>query len=297
MRLATCAFLCFAAATQAFGQVYVDPFVSATADAQASFSTGLISFDPFVEHSFSTGNLPVPTSLSAEARANVDEERDDDFGLHYHVVSTADFLATPGVLHGRVGSMVSLSDDGTLSSFARSSSSGLLANPGTQFADTFTVTGPGVGSIIPVTVTMVFEGIASSATDDPSAGSITSQGSLQVTSTADGQSGTLSVSTLVNQVDTFHLVSTFTTMATVGTPFQIFGSLFANTVAYRDGVAGSTQADFNASNTGSVSVVVPTGYTFTTASGYRYQAVPEPSTLLFLIAGAAAFALRRSGKH
>jgi hypothetical protein len=295
-RLACCAFFLAVAATESFGQVYDTPYVSANAYVQASFIGP--TDHPLVTASYDTGFVGFSSSSpSADAHLRLDESRDDVFGMHYHVISEAEFLATPGLLHARVYSYASLSQDGSLSTNAASQAKFATlvpTNPGATFLDTLTLDGAHVGDVVPLTMNIQFEGATSMTGVDAGSSStaLDSQGTLTVISTADGASASLFAQGSRGSAAPFHETNSFTTWVTVGTPFQISGNLWAQTSASRQAYPGFAESIFDALDTGMVTIDVPTGYTLSSASGHSY-ATPEPSTLLLLAGCVLPLLIRR----
>jgi hypothetical protein len=277
----------------AMSQVFGTPHVSANARVQASFSgtNGV----PLVTQTFSTSQLPI--TGNALANLGLTENRSDPFGTLFGITNTATFSASAGVLRASTSSAVRITGNSIGTSVRSEASDWVLAptNPGASFLDTITLVGPGIGSTIGLTITALFEG--SSAESAPDAGSSSSStrtfGNLNVFSSAGGATDiTHNGADGVNAP--FSYTQSFVTTITIGTPFQIGGSLTASSIAARTAIDGFASSQFNASNTAYVSIAVPSGYTLSSSSGYSYAPVPEPASIAAIGLGVAGLLRRRT---
>lgn len=271
-------------------QVYFDPYVSANARVQASFSGP--TDRPLVTRTSDSGYQFFSSgATSALADLSLDESRTDAFAGTYHIRNSASFLATAGVLHASASSLAELTQ--TLISTAVHSQAGgwtlASTNPGASFLDTITIGGPGVGYAVPITVNASLDGTSSiSAADGGTQNSwMAATGTLSVNSTSDGSGTTITQTETSGHSSSFDQFQSFTTWVVLGTPFQLYGNLSISADAGRAVQLGSDSSSFVASHTGKVTIDLPTGYTLRSASGFNYQPTPEPASICVL----AMFAL------
>lgn len=282
----------------ALAQVYASPYVSANARSYIVLpGTGGIT-----QSTFDTGYLSV-TGAAAVANTTASNSITDAFGVNYSARSTTRFSASAGVLKGYVASGVNVSGSIGNSSISISSTSqgwsNANTNPGATFLDTITLSGAPVGTLVPITITLLLEGTSnfSGFNTASGSGSFTNYGELTVTSTADGQSAQVTHDGIAIPNQNVSKTASFTTVATVGTPFQIGGTLYLSTFARRSAVDNGTAfSDFNAENTGLISINAPSGISFTSESGYSYAPVPEPASIAAIGLGVAGLLRRRTKK-
>ncbi len=268
--------------TAALEHVYATRFVSANSRVQAGFSGTLGT--PLVTPTFDTG--PVAVTGTATANLGLNEVRIDVFGTTFRATNTA----SAGVLRANASSLVRITGD-SVGASVQSQASGWnppTTDSGASFLDTITISGADVGNVIPLTVIAFFTGISAESAPDSgsSSSSVVAQGSLSVSSTAGG-AVLLSHSGTDGITAPFHYTQSFITNITVGTPFQIGAYMTAQANAFRSSLDGVSNSQLNASSTGLVGILLPTGYSLSSASGYNYAPVPEPASLALGISGIA----------
>jgi hypothetical protein len=288
-------------ATAVQAQVYFDPYVSANASVSTCFET--TSPSGCIARTNDTGYLFISGAASAPALAVssllVSDTRPALIppGNSISGRAAATFEASPGVLRASTsasGTILGSSGLGPRISSRAGEYALAGTNPGATFLDTVTLSGGTPGAAVPVTVSVVFEGVTSLVVDpeQPLVGTSTN-GSLFVSSTAGGALDLQHVASLGAGVP-FLYAQSFQTLVTVGTPFQISATLQARSEAVRATYTGQSSALFEAMNTAEVFLQAPDGYTLASASGHVYAPVPEPAPAALLLAGVLGLAwLRR----
>jgi len=281
-------------------QVYFDPYVSANASVSICFSAssppGCIAQNNDTGYLFLSGFGP-GTARAVSSRGVSDTRPVVTPESSLSGWANATFDASPGLLRAMTSASSTMTGNSGFgpSATSRAGEYALAGtNPGATFLDTLTLAGGAPGVVVPVTVSVVFEGLTSLEVDPghTTTGTFTN-GSLFVSSTAGGALNLTHVAGFGANVPFFYAQS-FETLVTVGTPFQISATLQARSEAVRATFTGQSSSLFEAMNTAGVFLQAPDGYTLTSASGHVYAPVPEPAPAALLLAGVLGLAwLRR----